>query len=423
SKALLASGELLHHIAHADKMGVTVGEGKPDWPAIQKRKDRVLKNLRGGIQGLFKARKVALFRGVGRLDGPGKVTVTDSDGKTETIGAAKVILAAGSVPARIPGWPSDPSLVCTSDEALHWDTLPESLLIVGGGVIGCEFACMLQAMGVKVTVVEMMPRLLPEMDAELGPALQKIFRQRKITCHVDARVEELTTVDGGIRAKLAGGEEVSADRVLLAIGRRPATDDLGLETVGVERTQRGFVKVDSHMQTSADGVYCIGDANGGCLLAHAASAHGITAVRHAMGEDATFDSPVPWAVYTFPEIAGVGMTEAAATEKGLPISVGRFPIGHLGKAMAVNDTDGFVKVIRHRETDELLGVHLMGHNVTEIVAAAGTMLHTHADTHELAETVFAHPTISEAVKEAAEDALGAALHLPPRKIVRVEGDY
>ena len=423
SKALLASAELLHEIEHAGEMGVTVaGPAGADWPAIQKRKDKTLRKLRGGIGALFKARGVDLHKGTGRLAGPGTVNVTDAKGKTTSLTSDKIILAVGSTPARIPSWPSDPSVVCTSDEALHWDTLPESLLIVGGGVIGCEFACMLQPMGVAVTVVEMMPRLLPEMDAELGPAMQAILESRGITCHVDTRVEKLTADSNGVKATLGNGESVAADRVLLAIGRSPATGDVGLETVGIETSERGFVRVDDTMSTSAEGVYCIGDATGRCLLAHAASAHGVAAARNALGEETSFQAPIPWAVYTFPEIAGVGFTESAAREKGLPISVGKFPIGHLGKAMAVGETEGFAKVIRHRETDELLGVHLMGHNVTEIVAVAGAMLHTRASTHDLAETVFAHPTISESVKEAAEDALSAALHLPPRKVIGATGD-
>jgi dihydrolipoamide dehydrogenase len=184
---------------------------------------------------------------------------------------------------------------------------------------------------------------------------------------------------------------------------------------------RGFVQVDETL-AAAEGVYCIGDANGRCLLAHAASAHGVVAVENALGHSRHFADPVPWCVYTFPEIAGVGMTEQQAIDQDLPVSIGRFPIGHLGKAMAVAETDGFVKIIRHRETDAILGVHMLGHNVTEIIAAAGALMHTRATVAEMGEVVFAHPTISESLKEAAEDALGAALHLPPKKLVRLTAE-
>ena len=417
SKALLASAELIHSIQGAGSMGVKVaGEVTFDWPAIQARKDKVLQTLRGGIKSLFSARTVTLIQGRGKLSGSGKVVV-DSKAGTEEITAGKIIIAVGSIPARIPGWPSDPERVCTSDESLHWKTLPARLLIVGGGVIGCEFACMMREFGVQVTVVELMPRLLPELDESLGEPLQKIFSKRGIQCFTGTKVETLTAGDT-VKAVLSNGQTVEADRVLLSIGRRPNTADIGLETVGLT-ADRGFVRVDDHMETPVKGIYCIGDANGRCLLAHAASAQGIAAVENALGHVHAFTSPIPSAVYTFPEIGAVGMTQAQAKKAGIPIAIGSFPLAALGKAIAVGHTEGFVKVIRHRETGELLGVHMLGHNATECIAAAGAMLHKKVTVQELAEVVFAHPTISESVKEAAEDALGMALHIPPRKILRV----
>jgi len=417
SKALLASAELIHSIQGAGSMGVKVaGEVTFDWPAIQARKDKVLQTLRGGIKSLFSARTVTLIQGRGKLSGSGKVVV-DSKAGTEEITAGKIIIAVGSIPARIPGWPSDPERVCTSDESLHWKTLPARLLIVGGGVIGCEFACMMREFGVQVTVVELMPRLLPELDESLGEPLQKIFSKRGIQCFTGTKVETLTAGDT-VKAVLSNGQTVEADRVLLSIGSRPNTADIGLETVGLT-ADRGFVRVDDHMETPVKGIYCIGDANGRCLLAHAASAQGIAAVENALGHVHAFTSPIPSAVYTFPEIGAVGMTQAQAKKAGIPIAIGSFPLAALGKAIAVGHTEGFVKVIRHRETGELLGVHMLGHNATECIAAAGAMLHKKVTVQELAEVVFAHPTISESVKEAAEDALGMALHIPPRKILRV----
>jgi len=420
SKALLASAELLHQIAHAGELGVDVeGAVSFDWPTIQQRKDKVLATLRGGIKGLFGARKVKVFQGHGRLTGPGAIAVEGK--KPATLTADTVILAVGSTPSRIPGWPADPAIVCTSDEALHWKALPKRLVIVGGGVIGCEFACMMQPLGVNVTIVEMMPRLLPEMDAELADALAATFKRRKIAVHTDTKVEDLKTTGKGVSVTLSNGETLAADKVLVATGRRPATDDIGLEAVGLE-TDRGFIRVNDRMETAVKGLYCIGDANGRCLLAHAASAHGVTAVENALGHGRDFTAAIPWCVYTFPEIAGVGLTSQKAAETGLPISVGMFPLGHLGKAMATGHGEGFVKVVRHRETDALLGVHMVGHNATEVIAAAGCMLDRQATTRELAEIVFAHPTISEAVKESAEDALHAALHLPPRRIIKAVAD-
>ena len=421
SKALLATAELLHNIGRAGEMGVAVaGKVSFDWKRIQKRKDGILAKLRGGIAALLAAGKVELCAGTGRLDGAGKVAVS-AGGKTRQLTADRTILATGSAPSRLPGWPDEPGKVCTSDDALHWKTLPGSLLIVGGGVIGCEFACMMQAYGVEVTVVEMMPRLLPEMDADLGDALAAIFAGRGITCLTDTKVADLAIAGKGVKATLSDRTAVEADRVLVATGRRAATDGIGLETVGLT-TDRGFLRVDDRMETPVTGCYCIGDANGRCLLAHAASAQAVVAVANALGGDGVMEAAVPWAVYTFPEIAGVGLTQQQAAEQGLPVSIGVFPLEYLGKALAVGRADGFVKVIRHRETDRLLGVHVIGHNATEAIAAAGTAIDRKLTAHELAEVVFAHPTMSESLKESAEDALSMALHLPPRKVLKVVAD-
>ncbi|HAU36932.1 MAG TPA: dihydrolipoyl dehydrogenase [Phycisphaerales bacterium] len=421
SKALLASAELLHRIGRAGELGVTVsGAVGFDWAKIQARKDKVLAALRGGVKGLFDSRKVTLVRGRGRLAGKGKVAVA-SDAGTRELTAKNVILAVGSTPARIPGWPTDGGVVCTSDEALHWKELPTRLLIVGGGVIGCEFACMMAQYSVRVTVVERLPALLPEMEPQFGAHLAGVFARRGIEVLAGAKVEDLTVADGRATAVVSGGKTIEADKVLVATGRRPATAEIGLETVALE-TDRGFVRVNDRMETKAKGVYCIGDANGRCLLAHAASAHGMTAVENALGHKTEFAAPVPNCVYTFPEIGSVGLTTKQAREQGVPVSVGVFPLGHLGKAMAVGETDGWVKVLRGRDDGRLLGVHVLGDHATDVIAAAGAMLHQKVGAKEFAEVVFAHPTFSEALKEAAEDSFQAALHLPPRKVVRIAAE-
>ncbi len=419
SKALLASAELIHRIEHAGDMGVTVGgEVAFDWPAIQKRKDKVVATLRNGVKSLLASRKVKVFEGRGAIAGKGRVAVALNDGATADLRAKSIILAVGSVPARIPDWPDDPVLVCTSDEALHWKELPKRLLVVGGGVIGCEFACMMSQYRVDVTVVEMLPQLLPEMEPQLGRTLEAIFAKRSIACLTGTKVAELSADGGRITATIEGGRKIVADKVLVATGRRPNTADIGLETLGIE-VDRGFVGVDDAMATSAKDVYCIGDANGRCLLAHAASAQGVVAAENAMGSSRTFDRHVPNAVYTFPEIASVGLTTTQAREQGIPLSVGFFPLRNLGKAMAVGQQEGFVKVLRGREDGRLLGVHALSHNATDVITAAATLLDQKAGARDLAETVIAHPTFAEAMKESAEDSLDRALHLPPRKLVRV----
>jgi dihydrolipoamide dehydrogenase len=418
SKAILASAELLHHFQHAADLGITLeGKVSANWTTIQARKDTILQTLRGGIKGLLSARKVTLFQGRASLSGPGQIAI-EQNGATQTITAGKTILAVGSVPSRIPGWPADPNIVCTSDEALHWKTLPKKLLIVGGGVIGCEFACMMQPLGVEVTIVEMLPQLLPNMDGQVAELLTKIFKKRGIQSHIATKIESLSIAGQNAVAKLSNGTTLEADRVLVATGRKPNTAEVGLSAIGLT-ADRGFVRVNDRMETSVKDCYCIGDANGRCLLAHAASAQGVVAVENALGHDRSADAPVPSAVYTFPEIAAVGMTADEARAKGRPISIGFFPLSHLGKAMAVADTEGFVKVIRDREGGQLLGVHMVGHNATECIGTATALLHKKASVQDVAEMVLAHPTISESLKEAAEDALSAGLHLPPRKVLRI----
>lgn len=420
SKALLSTAELLHTTRQADKWGVKIsGNVSFDWSAVTAYKDRTIRQLRGGIAGLFKGRSVAQIAGVAKFEGPGRVAITITGSPQRLVTADKVIIATGSAPIRIAGWPDEPRLVCTSDEAVHWTDLPKRLLIVGGGVIGCEFACMMQSFGVDVTIVEMMPRLLPTLDVDLANELLRVFQQRNIACHVDTKVEEVTISGDDIKVLLSSGASFSFDRVLVATGRRPNTGQLGLDRAGISTDRQGFVKVNDHLKTSVSGHYAIGDANGCCMLAHAASAQGVAAAENALGESKPFEAAIPTAVYTFPEIAAVGMTEQEARDAELPIAIGRFPIGHLGKAMAARHTEGFVKLIRHRETNLLLGAHMLGHNATECIAAAAVLIQQKATLRDVAETVWAHPTISESIKEAAEAALGIGLHLPPRKVLRV----
>jgi dihydrolipoamide dehydrogenase len=418
SKALLASAELLHHIRHAGEMGIDVGgEVSVNWKKVQERKDKIITTLRGGIKGLLNARKAKLYAGTAKLNGQGKIVIAGNGNQNE-ITADKIILATGSTPARIPGWPTDANYVCTSDEALHWSELPKSLLIIGGGVIGCEFACTMQAFGVEVTVVEMLPRLLVNLEGMVGDAMRKTFEKRgmKILCGV--KIEELKISGERILARLSNGETIMASKALVSTGRRPVTSELGLDSVGIS-LDRGFIRVNDRMETGKQGYYCIGDANGRTQLAHAASAHGVVAVENALGHTREFAAPIPSCVYTFPEVGAVGITTEEAQALNIPIAVGHFPLSFLGKAMAVNDTEGFARVLRHRETGVLLGVHMLGHNATEGIMAAASLLHQKATVRELAETVFAHPTIAEAIKEAAEDALYEGLHMPPRKITRV----
>jgi dihydrolipoamide dehydrogenase len=264
-----------------------------------------------------------------------------------------------------------------------------------------------------------MPRILPTLDADLGAELLKTFKQRGITCYLDTKVEEMRIAGCKVAVRLSNGESLEFDRALVATGRKPNTSELGLDRAGIRADRRGFVEVNDRLATTAANHYTIGDANGHSMLAHAASAQGVAAAESALGHGKAFDAAIPSAVYTFPEVAAVGMTEQEARDAGIPIAIGRFPIGHLGKAMAARHQEGFVKLIRNRETGALVGAHLIGHNATECVAAVTALLQQKVSMRDVAETVWAHPTISEAIKEAAEDALGMGLHLAPRKVMRL----
>ena len=313
SKALLASAEMLHSMHDASKWGVEVsGRVGFDWKKITSHKNRTIKQLRGGISGLLKARSVTHLQGTGAMDAPGRVVVSGKDAEPEVVTADKVILAVGASPNRIPGWPTEPDQICTSDEAVHWSTLPKRLLIVGGGVIGCEFACMMQSFGVVVTIVEMLPHLLGSLDSDLSVELKKVFEQRGIAVHLDKKVDDLQLKKRNVQVRLSSGEEMQFDRVLVATGRRPNTERIGLERAGISANQHGFIQVNDQLQTNVAGHYCIGDANGLSMLAHAASSQGTVATENALGRSMPWDVAVPSAVYTYPEVASVGMTQQEA---------------------------------------------------------------------------------------------------------------
>lgn len=280
----------------------------------------------------------------------------------------------------------------------------------------------MQSFGVEVTIVELLPRLLATLDADLGAALLKVFKGRGMQCHLGTKVQELQVSPGGVDVQLSSGESLACDRVLVATGRHPNTRNLDLAKAGISADARGFVGVDEQLETNVPNHYCVGDSNGMSMLAHAASAQGVAAAENALDEKSPWQAAIPSAVYTYPQVASVGLTQEEASAAALPIAIGRFPLGHLGKAMATRHTEGFAKMIRHRETGQLRGAHMIGHNATECIAAVTALLQQKVSMTDVAETVWAHPTISEALKEAAEDALGMGLHLPPRKIIPLVAD-
>lgn len=415
TKALLRSAEVFRTMQHAKDYGLRlVGTVEPDWPAILKRKKRVVKRLVGGVGVLLRKAEVQVIQGRGRFVAPNTLEVTTPDG-LQRLEAQHIVVATGSRPVQLPLPGMDLPGVIDSTAALALEGLPERLLIIGGGVIGVEFADIFGAFGVQVTIVEMLDRLIPLMDAELSQALERVFGRRRMKMHLSSRVTRLDALENGLQATVATGEgelTLHADRVLIAVGRRPNIEDLGLEAAGV-RVEKIGIPVNDRMQTNVPGIYAIGDVAGGLQLAHVASQGGEVAVENALGHSATLDpKTVPSSVYTDPEIASVGLTEEQARQAGHEVQVGRFPLIANGKALTYGESNGFVKVISEAHFGEVLGMHIVAPHASDLIHEGGLALALEATLDELAMTVHGHPTLGEAVREAALAARGAAIHLP-----------
>jgi dihydrolipoamide dehydrogenase len=415
SKALLRSAEVFRNLQHAEDFGLRIeGTVAPDWPAVQARKEAAVDRLVRGVELLLRKAKVEVVRGRGRFVAPRTLDVETAGGPVQ-IKADNVIVATGSRPIQLPLPGMDLPGVLDSTGALALEELPERMLIVGGGVIGLEFADVFDAFGVQVTIVEMLDRLLPQMDEELGRTLGRALKKRKVKVHLNSKVARLDRVDGGLRATVEtnkGEITIEADRVLVAVGRRPNVEDLGLEAVGV-RVERSGIPVDARLQTNAPGVYAIGDVTGGPLLAHVASAAGEIAAENALGHPAKFDlKTVPYCVYTDPEVASVGLTEDQAKEQGYDVKVGRFPLSANGKALTYGESSGFVKVVSETEFGEILGLHMVAPHASDLIHEGGLALALEVTLDELVGTIHGHPTLGEAIREAAMEAGDGAIHLP-----------
>ena len=408
TKSLVQSAEVLRTVRRAGEYGVTAGEPAVDWTAMQARKDRVVSGMRRGVQNLLRANGVEMITARGRLAGGTRVS---ADGRE--IGARSVLLAPGSIVALppIPGV----ELCLTSDTILHLDRVPSSLVVIGGGVVGMEFAGIFGLLGTRVTVVEMLDQVLFPVDPQVAARFAQLLGARDVEIHLSARVEEVARQGEDLWVRVAGGSELRAEQVLVATGRRPNTGDLGLEAAGVV-SERGAIAVDQHLATSVPGVYAIGDATGISMLAHTASYQGEVAVTNALAEKriSADYSAIPACVYTEPEIAYVGLSEAQARAGGEEVRVGQFPLSALGRALVLGETDGLVKVVADAE-GYLLGVTIMGPRATDLIAEAALALNVGITAAELSHVVHAHPTLPEAIAEAALDVDGRAVHVAPRR--------
>jgi dihydrolipoamide dehydrogenase len=413
TKALLHTASVLDEIREAGGLGIDVAEPKLDVGRAQERKRKVVDSNARGIEGLFKKNKVTWLRGRGRMAGAHEVEVEGPDGKS-TYGAKHVMIATGSVPRDIPIAPSDGERVLNSDHILELGRVPATLAVLGAGAVGTEFASIYTSFGSKVTLVEMLPRILPIEDEEVSAELEKALRRRGIKSLTGTKMASFEKTDGGVRLNLekdGKADTLDAEMLLVAVGRKPVTENLGLEALGIE-LERGYVKINPFMQTAVPHVYAIGDVVNTPWLAHVASAEGILAVEHMAGlpvRPINYDR-VPSCTYCEPEVASVGLTEAKAKERGYDIQVGKFPMTALGKAKILGKSVGFVKIVRDKKYDEILGVHIIGAHATDLIAEACVALQMEGTDEELFRTMHAHPTLSEAVMEAAHAAHGQAIH-------------
>lgn len=410
TKVLVESCALFEKIKHADAFGIKIdGSVSADWAAIMRRAANIVSTLGDGIERLMENRNVTCIREYGRLLNQDTVCVQD-----QTISPDAILICTGSAPLVEDRFNVDGERIGTSDDLLRWDTLPRSMMIVGSGIIACEFAFILDSLGVNVTILASGSRLLSAADKDISIVLQREMRKRGINFKLNCRIESVVSAPNGVSALHDGQIICTSDRALIAVGRQPNSRDIGLENAGIFTNARGEIKVDDVLKTNVPKVYAVGDVNGRSGLAHAASAQAKLAVDHALGRHFTYvyDRAIPVGIFTNPEIGSVGRTEEEVKSDGVDYAVGKFDLRGLGRAHALGEISGFVKVLVCRETGQLLGLHVIGPHAAEVVHEGALVLQRRGKAIEIFSTVHAHPTISEGVLEAIEDALGQATHKP-----------
>ena len=416
TKALLHTADLLEETRHGAEVGVSTREVRLELAAAMKHKDKVVRQSSNGVSFLMKKNDVRVVNGFGRIAGAGKVSVTAGDGSEDLYSAKNILIATGSTPRSLPGMEIDHQTILSSDSILEVTEVPKSLLVVGSGAVGVEFASMFARFGSKTVVVEILPRIVPIEDEEISRELAASFKRQGIAVYVDTRIEKLTKTEGGVEviARSSGGktESFRTEKILMAVGRKPLSEGIGLEGAGVE-TDKGYIRVDGTMRTNVPGIYAIGDVVPTAQLAHVASAEAVVAVEHMAGRPVrplNYDQ-VPGCTYCSPEIGSIGLTEAKARERGYDVAVGKFPFSANPKARILNEASGFVKIVGEKKYDEVLGVHIIGPRATELIAEAAAALRLEATSEELVQTMHAHPTLSEAMHEASEAVEGKPIHI------------
>jgi dihydrolipoamide dehydrogenase len=416
TKALLHTADLLEEARHGADVGVAAREVRLELSGAMKHKEKVVRQSSNGVAYLMKKNRVEVVNGFGRIAGSGRVSVAAADGSETIYSAKNIIVATGSAPRSLPGIEIDHQTILSSDSILEVTEIPKSLIVIGSGAVGVEFASMFARFGSKVTIIEILPRIVPLEDEEISRELAASFKRQGIAVYVDTRVERVTKSEAGVEVLArASGEKTEtfrAEKILMAVGRKPLSEGIGLERLGIA-TEKGYITIDPHMRTNAPGVYAIGDVVPTAWLAHVASAEGVVAVEHMAGVETrplNYDQ-VPGGTYCAPEVASIGLTEAKARERGFDVAVGKFPFSAIGKARIINETSGFVKIVAEKKYDEVLGVHIVGPKATELIAEAGAALKLEATSEELVRTIHAHPTLAEAIHEASEAVSGHAIHI------------
>jgi dihydrolipoamide dehydrogenase len=423
TKALLEHAHALKIAQDAKEWGLVLGDVKPsiDMNRVNARRVKVVTGLTKGVEFLFKKNKIDWIKGSGRMTGGGKVEVTSPGADSQTLQAKEIIVATGSYARSVPGIELDGKHIITSDQAIALPEVPASMAIMGSGAVGVEFASIYRRFGSAVTIIELLPRLVPNEDEAVSAELEKAFKKRGIVSKTGTKVTSATVKDGQVALEMQDGsgkkETLTVQTLLVATGRGPVTDGLGAEAIGLEM-ERGYIKVDSLFRTNLPGISAVGDvitmgAGAHPQLAHLSSAEGIVLAERIAGHGVTpinYDQ-VPGCTYCDPEIGSIGLTEAEAVARGYEVRVGTFPFGVLGRAKIANEIEGFVKIVADKKYDEILGVHMIGPRATELVAEAGVALRLECTVEELIRTIHAHPTMSEAVGEAAHAVHGAAIHV------------
>ena len=412
TKALLKNAEVFELVKNSKKYGIEVGEVTVNWQKMIKRSRDVAKRLSKGIEFLMKKNKIDYIPARGKLLGNGKVETTDADGKITEISADNIIIATGARAKWFPGMEPDGKQIITYKEAMIPEKQPKSLVIIGAGAIGVEFAHFYQTFGTEVTLIEALPNILPIEDEDISKELENLFKKRKMNILTNTMVDKIEKLKSGVKVLIKGGDIVEAEQALIAVGVQGNVENLGLEDCSIA-VDKGWIKVNEYLLTSKPNVYAIGDVVGPPWLAHKASAEGIIASEHIAGlnpEPMKYDN-IPGCTYCHPEVASVGLTEKVAKEKGYEVKIGNFPFRGLGKSMAVGDTDGFVKVIYDAKYGEMLGCHIIGAEATNLITEAVIARNLETTHHEVLKTIHPHPTLSEAIMEATADALGEAIHI------------